>query len=147
MYAICITYVNVYLLFMYGGNCTRNDLSHVAFNNKRVLKEDILKSWRAKINISLCSNARVNVLQNFITSYILRVSLRRGNILQLFGLMFRFSIRSSWNFCSFALFKILALSLLLSPIHFLTVGIYFSKQIIKNVYTYFKKIYLYNLYI
>ena len=45
VYAICITYVNVYLLFIYGGYRTRNDLSHVAFNRyKRVLKEDILKS-------------------------------------------------------------------------------------------------------
>lgn len=53
-------YVNVYLLFMYGGYCTRNALSHVTFNRyKRVLKGNILKSWRVKINISLCRCSNV----------------------------------------------------------------------------------------
>lgn len=111
---------------MYGGYCTRNDLSHVALNRyKRVLKENILKSWRAKINI-FSAPLQQRTCKRFAkfhhTSYMLRVSLRRRNILQLFNLMFSFffSIHTIYGTFALALFKVIGLSLLLLSTIFFT---------------------------
>lgn len=123
---VWITYVNVHLLFVYGGYKTRNDPSHAAFSRyKRVLKKkysQVLARQDKYLFVPYCNSTRVGVLQNFTIHVLYILGLYAEEI------YFRlYTIKSVVG----AIFSLLMLhnvpdsSLLLSSTTYLTKSVYF----------------------